>query len=246
MRGFVPILKRELFALFVTPLAWVLIALFLFYQGFHFMLLVSSFAGDGGVSEQGPLQLFLGGTIFHYLPILFICPLLTMRAFSEERRSGTIESLLTAPVTPLGVVLAKYVASFVMYLVMWLPTLAYAWILSRYGGVEMRTVVTAYLAILLTGMAYVAIGVMTSALTSSQLVAALISGLTLIALFLASMLESLDPGMLHDIGHYVSISSMMSEFARGVIDSRRLVFMATLVLLPLFLTVRTVESWRWG
>lgn len=246
MRGFVPILKRELFALFVTPLAWVLIALFLFYQGFHFMLLVSSFAGDGGVSEQGPLQLFLGGTIFHYLPILFLCPLLTMRAFSEERRSGTIESLLTAPVTPLGVVLAKYVASFVMYLVMWLPTLAYAWILSRYGGVEMRTVMTAYLAIVLTGMAYVAIGVMTSALTSSQLVAALISGLTLIALFLASMLESLDPGTLHDVGHYVSISGMMSEFARGVIDSRRLVFIATLVLLPLFFTVRTVESWRWG
>lgn len=246
MRGFVPILKRELFSLFVTPLAWVVIALFLFYQGFHFMLLVASFAGQGAVSEQGPLQLFLGGTILHYLPILFLCPLLTMRAFSEERRSGTIEALLTAPVTPTAVVFAKYLAALVMYLVMWMPTLAYAWILSRYGGVEMRTVLTAYLSIVLTGMGYVAIGIMTSALTSSQLVAALVSGLTLLALFMASMLESLDPGTLHDIGNYVSISSMMSEFSRGVIDSRRLVFAATLVLLPLFFTVRTVESWRWG
>jgi ABC-2 type transport system permease protein len=246
VRGFVPILKRELFSLFVTPLAWVLIALFLFYQGFHFMLLVSSFAGQGNVSEQGPLQLFLGGTILHYLPILLLCPLLTMRAFSEERRSGTIEALLTAPVTPLAVVLAKYVAAFLMYLVMWAPTIAYAWILSRYGGIEARTVLTAYLAIFLTGMGYIAIGIMTSALTSSQLVAALVSSLTLVALFTASMLESLDPGTLHDVGHYVSISSMMNEFARGVIDSRRLVFVATLVVVPLFFTVRTVESWRWG
>jgi ABC-2 type transport system permease protein len=246
VRGFIPILKRELLSLFVTPLAWVVVALFLFYQGFHFMILLSNFVGPGDASETGPLQLFLGGTIFHYFPILFFCPLLTMRCFAEERRTGTIEALMTAPVTALGVVLAKYVASVAMYVVMWLPTAAYAVVLAKYGEVEVRTVLTAYLAILLSGMGYMAIGVMASALTSNQLVAAVISGLTLLALFLTSMLEGLDPGTLRDLGNYVSISSMMREFARGVIDSRRLIYIATLVLVPLFFTVRTVESWRWG
>ena len=96
MKGFWPIYKRELFALFVTPLAWVLITAFLVVQGIHFAILVTQFAGQADLTEGGPIPAFFGKTMLLYLPLLFICPLLTMRLFAEERRSGTIEALLTA------------------------------------------------------------------------------------------------------------------------------------------------------
>src|SRR5688572_21379896 len=126
MTGFWPIFKRELFSLFVTPLAWVLIALFLIVQGIHFALIVTHFATNPEIGDgSGPVQAFFGQTILPYLPLLLVCPLLTMRLFAEERRSGTIEPLLTAPVATVGVVLAKYAAALVTYIAMWAPTALY-------------------------------------------------------------------------------------------------------------------------
>jgi ABC-2 type transport system permease protein len=249
VRGFFAIYKREVFSLFVTPLAWILLTVFLFVEGFHFFWIVRDAANQGAVAggETSPAQTFFGGTILLYLPLFFICPLLTMRIFSEERRSGTIEALLTAPVGTLGVVLGKYFATLTMYAALWLPTALYMVLLGRYGDVDMRTVGTGYLGIMLIGAGYHAIGTMTSALTSSQLVAAVISGLGIIGLFLFSFGEYIfDPGTAHDLCSYVSVWSMMNEFSRGIIDSRRLVYVAALVLVPLFFTARTVESWRWG
>src|SRR5262249_29880185 len=113
MKGLWPIFKRELYALFVTPLAWILITTFLVVQGVHFSEIVHHYANQADLSvDAGPVAAFFGGTILFYLPPFFICPLLTMRLFAEERRSGTIETLLTAPVGASGVVLAKYAASF--------------------------------------------------------------------------------------------------------------------------------------
>ena len=106
MRSFWPIYKRELFAFFVTPLAWVLITSFLFIQGMHFFLLVDHFSTQAEVvSDQTPLQAFFGNTVLLYLVLFLLVPPITMRLFAEERRSGTIESLLTTPVSPAGVVL---------------------------------------------------------------------------------------------------------------------------------------------
>ena len=117
MSGFWPIFKRELFALFVTPLAWVLMATFLVVQGVHFFLLANQYATDVALTEGGPIQAFFGKTILLYLPMLFTCPLLTMRLFAEERRSGTIEALLTTPVGAVGVTLTKYAAVLVTYII---------------------------------------------------------------------------------------------------------------------------------
>jgi ABC-2 type transport system permease protein len=249
VRGFFAIFKRELFALFVTPLAWILLTVFLFIMGFHFFFIVRDAANQGGAgaTEISPAQTFFGGTILLYLPLFFMCPLLTMRLFSEERRAGTIEALLTAPVGTAGVVLGKYLATFTLYAALWLPTALYMVVLSRYGEVDTRTVTIGYAGILLIGAGYLAIGTMTSALTSSQLVAAMISGIIVIGLFSLSLGEFiLDPGPAHDLCSYVSVWSMMNEFSRGLVDSRRLVYTACLILVPLFFTFRTVESWRWG
>lgn len=248
MSGFWPILKRELFALFVTPLAWILITAFLLLQGLHFFLMVAHFANQADLaSEGGPIQAFFGQTVLLYLPLLFVCPLLTMRLFAEERRSQTIETLMTAPVTPLGVVLAKYAAAFLTYVAMWAPTALYVVLLGRTGDVDWRVVGTSYLAIALVGAGHLAIGTLASALTKSQLTAAVLSALAIVGLFMLGIGEFvIDQGPGHELCAYLSIWTQMNDASRGILDLRRLVLDGTIVLLPLFLTVRAVEAWRWG
>ncbi|HZF55778.1 MAG TPA: ABC transporter permease [Polyangiaceae bacterium] len=248
MNGFWPIFKRELFSLFVTPLAWVLITSFLIVQGVHFFLIVTHFASQADVSaDAGPVQAFFGQTVLLYLPLLFVCPLLTMRLFAEERRSGTIEALLTAPVSTTGVVLAKYAAVLVTYIAMWAPTLLYMVLVSRAGEVDWMVVASGYLAVLLIGAGYLAIGTMTSALTKSQLLASVLSAMALIFLFMLGIGEFiLDSGPARDLCAHVSAWAQMNDFSKGIVDLRRLVFDATLIVLPLFVTVRAVDAWRWG
>lgn len=247
MRGFIPILKRELLALFVTPLAWVLITTFLIVQGLHFFLLVSQYSTDVGLGEGGPVQAFFGRTILLYLPMLFVCPLLTMRLFAEERRTGTIEALLTAPVGAVGVTLAKYTAALLTYLAMWAPTMLYMVLIRRIGDLDLRVVAASYLGVLGVGAGYLAIGTMTSALTQSQLTAAVLSAMALVFLFMVGVGEFIiDSGPAHDVCAYVSVWSQMNDFSQGIVDLRRLVLDATLVVVPLFITVRAVDSWRWG
>jgi ABC-2 type transport system permease protein len=247
VKGFLPIFKRELFALFVTPLAWVLMTTFLVVQGIHFFLLLSQYATDVGLGEGGPVQAFFGKTILLYLPMIFVCPLLTMRLFAEERRSGTIEALLTTPVGAVGVTLAKYAAALVTYAAIWAPTLLYVVLVSRTGTVDWRVVGASYLGVLGVGAGYLAIGTMTSALTQSQLTAAVLSAMALIFLFMVGVGEFIiDSGTAHDVCSYVSVWSQMADFSQGIVDLRRLVFDGTLVAVPLFITVRAVDSWRWG
>ena len=246
MRGFWPIFKRELFAYFVTPLAWVVITAFLLIQGLHFYLVFSHFAGQVQVTaDAGPVQSFFGQTVLLYLPLLFVCPVLTMRLFAEERRSGTIEPLLTAPVTVTAVVLGKYGAVLVTYVAMWLPTLLYMWLASDAGHVDWNVVGTGYLAVLLVGAGYLAIGTMTSAITKSQLSAAIVSAMVLIGLFMLGIGAFIfEDGLARDLCSYVSVWAQMNDFSRGMVDSRRLVFDATTIVLPLFITIRAVDSWR--
>lgn len=248
MSGFFAVFKREVLSLFVTPLAWILISAFLLVQGLHFSLLVLHYANqEQSVADGGPVQAFFGGTIFLYLPLLFICPLLTMRLFAEERRSGTIEALLTAPVGSAGVVLAKYAAALTAYVAMWAPTALYMVFISQTGEVDTRVMASSYLAVVLVGAGYLAIGTMTSAMSRSQVVAAMLSAMTLIALFLFGIGEFIFlDGPMHEVCSHVSVWTHMGDFSRGIIDLRRLVLDATLIFVPLFITVRAVDAWRWA
>lgn len=248
MRGFWPIFKRELFAYFVTPLAYVLILAFVFWQGLHFYLLVRSFAQAAEASiDQGPVQAFFGGDVFYYLPLILICPAITMRLFAEERRSGTIETLLTTPVSSVGVVLAKFTAAMVAYLAMWAPTLLYIIIMKRAGDVDWRVVGTSYLGVFGVGAQYIALGTMMSAVARSQLVALILSSIVILGFFLLGLGEFvLDEGPARELCAYMSVWSQMGELSKGIVDSRRLVLDGSLTLFPLFVTNRLVDAWRWG
>lgn len=249
MRSFWPIYKRELFAFFVTPLAWVLITVFLLVQGMHFFLLVDHFANLGqAVSDQTPLQAFFGNTILLYLILFLLVPPMTMRLFAEERRSGTIETLMTAPVSSWAVVLAKYASVVTTYVAMWAPTVFYLVILKRTGDIDWGVAGSAYLGVFLVGAGYMSLGLLMSAITKSQFLALVLTALLVLALFILGVGEFVtrEGTLMHDICSHVSVWAHMNDFAAGIVDSRRLVFYGALVLLPLFVTVRAVDAWRWG
>lgn len=248
MRAFWPIYKRELFAFFVTPLAWVLITVFLFVQGLHFLTIVDHFANTGqAISDQTPLQAFFGNTVLLYLVLFLLVPPMTMRLFAEERRSGTIESLMTAPVSSSAVVLAKYVSVLTTYVAMWAPTILYLVILKRTGEIDWRVAGAAYLGVFLVGASYLAIGLLMSAITKSQFLALVLTALIIMGLFILGILEFVarEGTLLHDVASHVSVWAHMNDFASGIVDSRRLVFYASAIGLPLFATTRVVDSWRW-
>jgi len=248
MRAFWPIYKRELFAFFVTPLAWVLITVFLSLQGLNFYLIIDTFATRVEPSDQTPLQAFFGNTVLLYMVLFLLVPPMTMRLFSEERRSGTIEPLMTAPVSSVAVVLAKYAAVVTTYVAMWVPTLLYLVILKRAGDVDLKAAAAAYLGVTLVGASYLSVGLLMSAATDSQFLALVLTALVILALFLLGIGEFIarEGTTLQAVCSHVSVWAQMNDFASGIIDTRRLAFDATLIVGPLFLTTKVVDSWRWG
>ena len=247
MMAFQALLVRELFAFFVTPLAWVLLVVFLVVQGLHFTLLVQHFSSAGeGAADQSPVQAFFGNTAILYLVLFLLVPPLTMRLFAEERRSGTLETLLTAPITSVAVVLAKYMAALCTYLALWLPTGLYLVVLRQTGAIDWHAAGTSYLGVSLVGASYLAVGLLMSALTASQFIALVLTALVMLVLFIVGIGEFVAaPGTaMHAICHHVSMWSQMASFSSGLIDTRHLVFDVSIIVTCLFVTVRIVESWR--
>jgi ABC-2 type transport system permease protein len=248
MRPFLAVFRREMLSLWVTPLAWVILFIFLLLQGASFYQILLHFASFSNVSiDQGPVQAYFGQSLFLVLTLLLVCPALTMRLFAEERKSGTIEALLTAPVTAGEVVLAKYAATLTTFVLMWLPTVLYVVILRTTGDVDYRVVASSYLGVFGIGAGYLAVGTLMSAMTRSQLIAMMLTALVIFGLLIFGIGERIfEPGPLRDLCAHVSVLSQVDELSKGIVDLRRLVFDGTLVAFPLFVTARVVDSWRWG
>lgn len=245
MIGFWAVLKRELWSLWVTPLAWVLLFVFLVLQGTSFYLLIDHFSHSAELSpSSGPFQAYFA-SLFVPVSLLLVCPALSMRLFAEERRQGTIETLMTAPVGAASVVLGKFLATWLTYCAMWLPTLLYVVILRDTGTVDVAVVASSYLGVALIGASYLSVGTLMSALTQSQLVALLLTELVLFGMLILGIGERVfDPGWLWEVCHHVSILSQLEDFSNGVVDTRRLVFDSSLIAVPLLLCVRVVDGWR--
>ncbi len=247
MSGFTAIFRREMLSLWVTPLAWVLLGVFLLLQGGIFYSIIVHFSTFTDLSvDDGPLGAYFGqNSVFLLMTLLLMCPALSMRLLAEERRSGTIEALMTAPVAAGGVVLGKYAAALVTYVVMWVPTLLYVVILRKTGSVDWLVIAASYLGLLLVGAQYLAIGALASALSKSQFVALLITVLIQFGLFVLGIGEYIfDPGILHEVCAYVSLAGHMEDFSKGIIDTRRLLYDVSIAGFCLFLAIRVVDSWR--
>lgn len=240
LAGLAATFERELRAYFLSPMAYLIMAFLLAANGVVFALILS-FLNDPLAPPGRPLDLFFGGTLFFWLVVVFTAPVVTMRLFSEELRSGSIEVLLTAPVGETQVVLGKYFAALVFWVVLWLPTVAYAVVVSVYSPLDWGVVAAGYLGIFLIGALFLAVGTFASALTSSQIVAAVVSFALLVVLFGASLVEYLvQSEELREIFGYLSIPRHMEELARGIVDTRRPAFYLTTAAFFLFLTTRVL------
>jgi ABC-2 type transport system permease protein len=245
------LVRREFGAYFLSPVAYVVLAVFLVVTGHLFYLTMIQLTAPGPQGIEFPMQLMLGDEKF-WLVFLFIPPLLTMRLFAEERSTGTLEMLLTTPLRDWQVVTSKYAACFAFYILLWLPTLVYLPLLltaqTPAGHVDPMPIVSSYLGLVLAGAMFLAIGLFVSSLVRSQLVAALGAlFLSLVFIVIGIWRPEMDTGsLLYRVLFFFSVPlHFYRDFSRGVVDTRHVVLYATVALFCLFLTVRSLESRRW-
>lgn len=249
MRAAWVIAKREVSSFFVSPLAYVVLTVWVLLMGFQFWLLCEFRAqqpiGTGGI-EDSPLKTFFGGTTLFWLSVIVFVPLLTMRLVAEESRNGTIEPLLTAPVNEASVVIGKYLAAITFWIAMFVPTLMYVWLTSRYGDVDLGTIGATYFGVLMLGMSWMALGLLASVVAKNQIVAAMLAFVAVgghFMLGLGAFVFSEDGP--RQVFEYLSVWSHLDAYAGGIVDTRYVAFDLTVTLLALFLAVRVLESRRY-
>ena len=242
MNGVLATYQRELRAYFFSPLAYIVLFFFLLANGVIFFYLMGQL-NDPRSAGGPPLGYFFRAT---WLMLLLLGPLLTMRLVSEELRSGSIEVLMTAPVTEGQVIAGKFLAALTFYAFLWLPTVAYGLIISAYEKVDWGPVAAGYLGVMLIGSLFLAIGIFASAMTRSQLLAAMTTGALLFVLFLLGVFEELvNNDVAKKAFNYVSLWNHIDEFASGIVDTRRLVFYLSGTFFFLFLASRALEDKKW-
>ncbi len=245
MRKTWAIVRRELIAYFSSPLAYVVMTAFLLMQGYIFYLIVS-FLNNPQTPSMTPLRLFFGGTIFFWLFLLFVVPVITMRLIAEERRSGTIEVLLTSPVSELQVVVGKFLAAMAFYIALWLPTILYVVILKRHSEIDLGPVAAGYIGVLLLGFLFLAVGTFASTLTDNQLIAAIIAFAVMVLLFSIGLVEQLmSSSVIKAALAHMNLWTQMDDFAKGIVDSRHVIYQLSTGLLFLFLAAKSLEVKKW-
>jgi ABC-2 type transport system permease protein len=234
---------RELRAYFFSPLAYIVMFFFLIVTGVIFVNLIGNLVDPRVMAPDPALSYFFRAS---WLMLILLAPVLTMRLLSEELRSGSIEILMTAPITESQVVAGKYLAALTFYASLWLPTLVYAVLIARQSEVDWGPVAAGYLGILGIGALLLAAGTFASATTRSQLVAAMVGVALVFLLFLLGMFEGLltSEGLKQGLS-YVNLFDHIDEFARGIVDTRRLAYYGTGVLFFLFLATRALEDKKW-
>jgi ABC-2 type transport system permease protein len=246
MNNLLALTSRELKAFWYSPMAYVVGMVFLLLQGviFYFLMLVLN---DPRVDPAWTMaQFFFGGTFFYWCSVMIMTPLLTMRTFSEEKRTGTIEFLLTAPVTDAQVVLAKFLGAWLAYVMLWLPTLVFFVALRLLTPFDWAPVLTGYLGTWLLGAVLIAAGILASSLTRNQVIAAVLSFVAILLSFSVGILDIFvkDPEASRLI-QYVSLMEHLRDFSKGVLDTRPIVFYLSVTAICLFLAGRVIGSPRW-
>ena len=177
--------------------------------------------------------------------LLFIMPAITMRTFSEERRSGTIELLLTSPLTDLEIILGKFFGALSLYGLMLAVTFLHVGILFLYGSPEWKPIVTSYLGLMLLGGSFLAVGLFISTLTTNQIVSYILTFSVFLLLWIISWIGSISSGVVTDVTSYLSIIEHFDDFSKGVIDTTHVIYYLSLITFGLFLTAKSVDTERW-
>lgn len=249
MKAIFTILKKELKSYFSSPIAYIILVVFLVLSGLFFFLYLQSFVS----SQFDPRLQFLGqrlnlndfvirpyfGTIS--IVLLLMIPVITMRLIAEERKNSTIELLFTSPVRILYIILGKFLASLYLFIVMIALSAIYMAVLKVYGNPDLGPLFSGYLGLFLLGASFLSIGLFASSLTENQIVAALISFGLLLVFWIIGAVSDAESSILG----YLSIINHFDNFSKGVIELKDVVYYLSFIFLGLFLTYIKVQSERW-
>ena len=255
MKNFYPLYKKELRTYFTSPIAYMMITVFsvlsgyLFYGMVKYHNMMSQYSNRRHQTweklsfSDGILKPMMDNIS---LILLFVVPLLTMRLFAEEKKSGTIELLFTYPLKDEEIIAGKFLASLTVLLSMFSITVTYPVMLSFFGEIEWGVVFSGYLGLLLLGMAFLSIGIMVSAMTENQIIAGAGSfGMLLFFWVIGMTKDTAGPGGINSFLNYLSLTEHFSNFSKGIISTVDLVFYLIFISFPLFMTYGILGSKKW-
>lgn len=256
MRNVFTIVGKELRSYFVSPVAYVVLTGFLLLGGWFFFNLLSRFNllltlytqfQGGEAANRLNLNDYVIAPLMHNLSIVLVIlvPMITMRSFAEEKKSGTYELLLTSPLRTGELVLGKFLASFFFICIMIGLTGVYPAILLVFGNPEIGVMAAGYLGLLLIATVFVSMGLLTSSFTENQIIAAVSGLVATLLLYIIGWPADSAGDVLGPLLRYMSVTEHFADMVKGLIDTQGLVYFGSLIVLALFLTQRSVESLRW-
>jgi ABC-2 type transport system permease protein len=253
MRNIITICSKEIKSYFVSPIAYLLMGLFGLIFGYFFYSASAYFVMAGMRAQMGGGPVTMSVNEYVIAPLfgnasvvgLFLIPLISMRLFAEEKRSGTIELLMTSPVTDWQIVLGKWMGAVFMYICILLMAAANVALLFIWGNPDWRPILTGFLGLLLQGATVLSIGTFISTTTKNQIIAGAATFSICLLLWVLSWVSSYNEAGWAQAIAYCSILTHFEPFSKGIIDTKDLVFYLSAIFLGLFLTTRSIESMRW-
>jgi ABC-2 type transport system permease protein len=253
MGNVLAIAHKEIRSYFTSPIAYIVIGFFALLFGYFYAVMLQYFvrASMQGGMFGGPQAMNINEMMLRPLwqnttvLLLFLLPMLTMRTYAEEKRSGTMELLLTSPLTDVQIILGKFLGAMGLYTAMLSVTLIHIGILFVYGNPEWKPIATGYLGLLLLGGSFISVGLFISSLTRNQVVAGFITFSVFLFLWIVSWIGSFSGPTVNEVTTYLSIVDHGEDFWKGVIDTTHLVYYLSFIGFGLFLTARSVDSERW-
>jgi ABC-2 type transport system permease protein len=253
MSNALAIAQKELKSYFASPIAFIVIGFFALVFGYFFIALLLFFdqrsaqmAGMGGAQAINVNQDMIRPVFQNTMVIfLFVLPMITMRTYSEEKRSGTIELLLTSPLTDFQIIFGKFLGAMGLYAAMLAVTLIHIALLFVFGQPEILPIVTTYLGLLLMGGCFISVGLLISSLTKNQIVAGMITFVVFLMLWIINWMASFTGPTTQAVLNYLSITEHLDDFTLGIIDTKHLVYYCSFIAFGLYLTSRSVDVERW-
>jgi len=253
MRNTLAIARKELRSYFTSPIGYVAVGMFALLYGYFYVAMLDYFvrqsmqAGQfGGPQAMNVNQMMIRPLLQNVtILLLFVMPMITMRAYAEEKRSGTIELLLTSPLSDAEIIMGKFLGALLLWCVMLAVSLLHLALLYAYGRPEWKPIVTAYLGLVLMGGCFISVGLFISSLTKNQIVAAVVTFAVFLFLWIITWIGSFSGPTVDKVTQYLSIVDQFDDFAKGVIDTSHLIYYVSFIGFGLFLTAKSVDSERW-
>ena len=254
MHNIAAIAHKELKSYFASPIAYIVLGFWAFMYGWFFVTMLSFFLRQSmqmSQFTQGPNAVNVNQQMIRpvlqnvTILLLFLMPMVTMRTYAEEKRSGTMELLLTSPVTDFQIIMGKFLGALALWAVMLAVSLVHIGLLFVYGHPEWKPIATAYVGLLLMGGAFISLGLFISSLTKNQIVAGVVTFMVFLLLWVLNWIGSFSGPTIDSLTRYLSIIEHYDDFGKGVLDTTHIIYYVSFITFGLFLTAKSVDSERW-